>query len=114
MVASAPVSLRYMLAIAGCGRSPRKIDASTEYKISTLTHMLTSDTECHVLGRPMTCRAVDRNPSELPGILGMINLADLHSRSIPRFYALALKVQSKHQRLQLRHEHLKERWLRLK
>lgn len=86
----------------------------TEYKISTLMHTLTSDTVCNNLSRPMTCRAVDGNFSELPGILGMINSADLHSRSIPRFRALALEVQSKHRRLQLRHEHLKERWLRLK
>lgn len=55
----------------------------TEYKISTLMHTLTSDTECNIFSRPKTCRAVDRNSSELPGILGMINLADLHSRSIP-------------------------------
>jgi len=83
----------------------------TEYKISALMHMLTSDTECHVLSRPMTCRAVDRNSSELPGILRMINSADLHNRSIPRFRALAPEVHSEHRKLQLRHEHLKERWL---
>lgn len=70
----------------------------TEYKICTLTHTLTSDTECSIFRRPLTSGAVDRNCSEFPGILGIINPAYIHSRSIPMFCALALKVQSKHRR----------------